>query len=209
MRECKVEAARTVAYAAATNDDHPRHANGELAPPVFAVVPVWEAMTEAVGRITPPEVLMRVVHASQDMRFHQPLVPGDLICSRAAPLGVTVRGTGTTLLVRTESRHCGIGGHTRTSGDGEMVNEQYVTMFFRGASEGESGGQEPPSHKLSAATKAGGPVAEVAQPVDADQTFRYADASGDRLAIHLDEGIARSVGFPGIIVHGLCTMAFA
>jgi acyl dehydratase len=45
-------------------------------------------------------------------------------------------------------------------------------------------------------------------PVDLDQTFRYAEASGDQMPIHLDDGLARSVGLPGIIVHGLCTMAF-
>ena len=28
------------------------------------------------------------------------------------------------------------------------------------------------------------------------------------MPIHLDEEIAKSVGFPGIIIHGLCTMAF-
>jgi Acyl dehydratase len=52
-------------------------------------------------------------------------------------------------------------------------------------------------------------LAEVVARVDEDQTFRYADASGDRMPIHLDDGVARSVGLPGIIVHGLCTMAFA
>ena len=35
-REFKVEAARTTAYAAATNDTNPKHAAGELAPPLFA-----------------------------------------------------------------------------------------------------------------------------------------------------------------------------
>ena len=43
---------------------------------------------------------------------------------------------------------------------------------------------------------------------DADQTFRYAEASGDPMPIHLDDAVARSVGLPGIIIHGLCTMAF-
>ena len=28
------------------------------------------------------------------------------------------------------------------------------------------------------------------------------------MPIHLDEEIAKSVGLPGIIIHGLCTMAF-
>lgn len=45
--------------------------------------------------------------------------------------------------------------------------------------------------------------------VDDDQTFRYAPASGDPMPIHLDEEVARDAGLPGIIAHGLCTMAFA
>jgi acyl dehydratase len=51
-------------------------------------------------------------------------------------------------------------------------------------------------------------VAEVAYAFDADQTFRYAEASGDPVPIHLDDAAARAVGLPGIIIHGLCTMAF-
>ena len=43
--------------------------------------------------------------------------------------------------------------------------------------------------------------------VDDDQTYRYRDASGDLMPIHVDDEFARSVGLPGIIAHGLCTMA--
>ena len=46
-------------------------------------------------------------------------------------------------------------------------------------------------------------------PVAEDQTVRYAAASGDDFAIHLDAVFARAAGLPGRIVHGLCTMAFA
>ena len=42
---------------------------------------------------------------------------------------------------------------------------------------------------------------------DEDVTFRYAEASGDHSPVHLDEEFARSVGFPGIILHGLYSMA--
>jgi acyl dehydratase len=37
----------------------------------------------------------------------------------------------------------------------------------------------------------------------------YADASGDHNPIHLDDQIARSVGLPGVIAHGMYTMALA
>lgn len=38
---------------------------------------------------------------------------------------------------------------------------------------------------------------------------RYAEASGDHNPIHQDEAIARSVGLPGVIAHGMYTMALA
>ena len=38
---------------------------------------------------------------------------------------------------------------------------------------------------------------------------RYADASGDHNPIHQDEQVARSVGLPGVIAHGMYTMALA
>jgi acyl dehydratase len=37
----------------------------------------------------------------------------------------------------------------------------------------------------------------------------YAAASGDHNPIHQDEGVARSVGLPGVIAHGMYTMALA
>src|SRR4051812_47741936 len=53
------------------------------------------------------------------------------------------------------------------------------------------------------------PIASPTYPIAEDQTRRYAEASGDRNAFHLDEEVARAAGLPGIIVHGLCLMAFA
>ena len=37
----------------------------------------------------------------------------------------------------------------------------------------------------------------------------YAAASGDQNPIHQDEAVARSVGLPGVIAHGMLTMALA
>ena len=38
---------------------------------------------------------------------------------------------------------------------------------------------------------------------------RYAEASGDHNPIHQDEAVAASVGLPGVIAHGMYTMALA
>ncbi len=37
----------------------------------------------------------------------------------------------------------------------------------------------------------------------------YAEAAGDPNPIHQDEAVARSVGLPGVIAHGMLTMALA
>jgi acyl dehydratase len=197
-REFKVEADRVKAYAAATNDPIPEHTSGELAPPVFAVVPIWEAMGESVMSVTPPEVMLNALHGEQDMYFRRPIRPGMTLRSRAAPVGVHVKPSGTTVVTRTE---------TRDEND-DMVTEQYMTSFFRGTSDGESAGEAAPSHSFPDATRTAEPAAVVRQRFDEDQTYRYRDASGDYVPIHFDDDIAKSIGLPGIIIHGLCTMAF-
>jgi acyl dehydratase len=93
--------------------------------------------------------------------------------------------------------------------DGELVNEQYVTCFVRGHNAGKAIGELSPDHRFDDALRVGGALAKVSQHVDLDQTFRYAAASGDPMPIHLDEEVAKDAGLPGIIAHGLCTMAFA
>lgn len=42
--------------------------------------------------------------------------------------------------------------------------------------------------------------------VTAEDVKAYAEAGGDRNPLHLDDGFARSVGFDGIIGHGMFTM---
>jgi acyl dehydratase len=42
---------------------------------------------------------------------------------------------------------------------------------------------------------------------DAGLTKRYAEASGDPNPIHIDPDFAKSVGLPGVILHGLYSMA--
>lgn len=39
-----------------------------------------------------------------------------------------------------------------------------------------------------------------------EQIAAYAEASGDHNPIHLDDAVARSVGLPGVIAHGMLQM---
>ncbi|BBX10260.1 MaoC/PaaZ C-terminal domain-containing protein [Mycolicibacterium aichiense] len=189
---------RIAEYAAATNDPIAAHRAGDIAPPVFAIVPVFEAMMMPTVDVLPVELVPRVVHGEQDFFFHRPIRPGDKLVSRGKMIGYEGLDNGTRAAILVECR----------TEDGELVNEQYVTCFVRGFNAGKKIGTLTPSHKFDEGLRANAPIAKVNQHVDLDQTFRYSPASGDPMPIHLDEEVARDAGLPGIIAHGLCTMAF-
>lgn len=194
--EVGIDAARARAYAAATNDRDPRHLAGELAPPVFAVVAAREAGQRAVRAITDET---RSVHGEHDLVIRAPLPLGEVVLTRAAPIGVRVVRSGTALSVRTET----------CARDGTPLNEQVLTLFFIGLTGGESAGEELPDRSPPPGIEAVEPAAAAVQQVDLDQTFRYAGVSGDHTSFHIDEREARAAGFPGIILQGACTFAFA
>ena len=82
-----------------------------------------------------------------------------------------------------------------------------MTSFVRGAQTPEALG-ETARACVRRGAEGERAAATVSQTFDQDQTFRYAEASGDPMPIHLDDALAKQMGLPGIIIHGLCTMAF-
>jgi acyl dehydratase len=48
---------------------------------------------------------------------------------------------------------------------------------------------------------------QLTRVVTRDDIRAYADVSGDRNALHLDDDVARQAGFDGLIAHGMFTMA--
>lgn len=194
-----VDPQRALAYAAATNDDTAAYRSGGVAPPVFGVVPTWSALGRALADVVPADAMMRIVHGEQDMRFWQPLVPGTQLATTAEAYSIRPAGSSCRYTVKLTSTE---------AASGATVLEQYVTMVVRDLPGGEKGGPDKPDHRFPPGARENR-VGEQVTHVDDDQTFRYRDASGDDMAIHVDEAVARSVGLPGIIVHGLCTMAMA
>jgi acyl dehydratase len=186
-------------YARATDETAPLALEGRVAPPVFAIVPVWATLQDAAHGVAPEEARPQVVHGDQDIQITAPIESGMTLRSRAAAVGVHVKESGTTVVLKTETR----------DGDDRLLNEQYVTEFYRGVTGGTGGGEEPPDHRMPDELANSEPEAALTYPVAEDQTERYAEASGDHNAFHLDDEVARAAGLPGIIVHGLCLMAFA
>ncbi|WP_428340421.1 MaoC/PaaZ C-terminal domain-containing protein [Mycobacterium sp.] len=189
---------RLAEYAAATNDPIEAHRSGDVAPPVFAIVPVFESLLTPAVDVMPVEAIPRIVHGEQDFHFHRPIRPGDTLVSRGKMIGYQGLEKGTRAAILLECR----------TENGELVNEQYVTTFVRGMTVDTTVGELSPEHKFHNKLREQAPVAKVVQHIDDDQTFRYAPAAGDPMPIHLDEEVARDAGLPGIIAHGLCTMAF-
>ena len=67
---------------------------------------------------------------------------------------------------------------TETPG-GDLVAEQYMTSFFRGAQLDVHEGEEPTQHAFDEGLREREPLASVEHAYDADQTRRYSEASGD------------------------------
>jgi acyl dehydratase len=55
--------------------------------------------------------------------------------------------------------------------------------------------------------RAGQEIPVLAKEVRREDVLAYAEASTDRNPLHLDDGFAREAGFPGMIAHGMFTMA--
>jgi acyl dehydratase len=50
-------------------------------------------------------------------------------------------------------------------------------------------------------------IPPLAKVVTREEVRAYAEASGDRNPLHMDDDVARAAGFPGVIAHGMFTMA--
>jgi acyl dehydratase len=191
-----VDRDRSVAFAQATNDTNAAHLAGTAVTPMLNIVPIYSVLYDAVDQVTPPPFRERGVHAGHDIRFLRPLRIGQSIRARARPIGFHAGRTGTAVTVEVAI----------TDSDEMLMSKQYATAYIRGAVSAIDAGRRAPE---TDADRTGLATTQVTTTVDGDQTQRYAAASGDAMRLHLDDDLARSMGFRGIIAHGLCTMAMA
>ena len=62
---------------------------------------------------------------------------------------------------------------------------------------------------MSAGLSSGDVFEPITYPLTRADLVAYAQASGDPNPIHQDEDVARSVGLPGVIAHGMLTLGLA
>lgn len=189
----EVTAEAIESYARATNDLNERYLGEDVvAGPIFPVVPSFQAFMGAAMDDELQADVMRLVHGMEEHVLHKPIRPGDTLTINSVLESIEQKDSGETFTVK----------GTQTNQDGEVVAEVRGTMFIRGSGGGKRSvaPTEEPQREV---------VYEETTKVDEDQTHRYAEASGDHNPIHLDDNVAKMAGLPGIINHGMCTMAIA
>jgi acyl dehydratase len=165
-----------------------------VASPIFPVVPGFALL----GQVTlDPELgidnPLMIVHGEEEIVHHRPVRPGDVLVLIPSIESVEDKGKGATFVAKLAA----------TTSDGEPVNESYATIFVRGAG---SGTERPPSARQEPPVR-GSLAATFTSHVDIDMPTRYAEASGDHNPIHVDPDVAKMVGLPGVINHGLGTLS--
>ncbi len=189
-----VDRAEFEAFAKATDDENPAYFGPDaVAPPMYHVRPFIGLMMKLA---TDPELaldMVRLVHGEHDMRFHRPLRHGDILQLRGTLKSLEEKSTGKVATF-------GLFGFV----DGELALEGTTSYFIRGKS------KEPgEKRETKVVEQPPAPTWTKAQVVTPDQATRYAHVSDDHNPIHVDDGMAKAAGLPGVILHGLCTMAFA
>jgi acyl dehydratase len=180
-------------YAAATNEDNPAFTgDSPVAPPAFPIVPAGTGIANVMMDTDLGVNLPLMVHGEEDHVLHLPIKAGDALRVEASLESVEQKESGETFTVLA----------SLTNDEGALAAEVRSLMFIRGTGSRSRGpSEEEPERKIAF---------EAQQKVDTDQTYRYAEASGDHNPIHVDEDFAKNMaGLPGIILHGMCTMAFA
>ena len=186
------------AYAAATADPSIVYAGPDaVAPPMLHVRLLRDMMFAIIGDPSLDLDVLRLVHGEHDAVFHRPLRPWDLVQLRARLDHVEQKAKG--LLV--EGTLIGIV-------EGEVAVEARSSFFIRGQMRfpvgyGKRAVPPPPTPPDAP------PTHTFTWAVAPDQSLRYAAASLDDNPIHTDPATAAAAGLPGIILHGLCTMAMS
>lgn len=194
------------AYAAATDDASARYP--AIAPPMAAVI--WTLAAAAMpvmdeSLIGDTSRVLRLLHGEQEIRWHRAAKPGDVLDTKATVKSIEDKGSGELVEITTRT----------VDASGAPVVDMTWGFFIRySKKELAALGRTPDGAKKDdAAPRAtAAPRAaewELAWTVAKDQPARYAEASGDRNPIHVDDAMAKMAGLDGVILHGLCTMAFA
>ncbi|HEY8069859.1 MAG TPA: MaoC/PaaZ C-terminal domain-containing protein [Burkholderiales bacterium] len=140
----------------------------------------------------------KVVHGEQHLTLHRPLPPeGELIASSRVTAAYD-KGAGKGAVIYTEAV-------VKSAADGKPMFTLLGSTFARGdGGFGGPSGSGPQPHPIPDRK----PDATATLQTRKDQALLYR-LNGDRNPLHADPDLAKRVGFPVPILHGLCTYGIA
>ena len=158
-------------------------------PPLLSVVAGYPLLFGAVASVTPPEFRDRAVHGDHQVTVVRPVAAGEVLKATAAVEAIRASKPGTSVAVRIDV----------TGDGGAPVAVHRAIAIVRGAQPLIETGSPIAAQRPEPGEWTGTATVLLA----ADQPARYAAATGDHNAVHVDAGAAREAGFPAIIAHGL------
>ena len=140
----------------------------------------------------------KVVHGEQRLTLHRPLEPEGEVIADSRVISTFDKGAGKGAVINSEVA-------VRSAADNKPLYTMISTTFARG-----DGGFGGPNGTGLEAHKIPDRKPDVSIPLETriDQALLYR-LNGDRNPLHADPELAKRVGFPVPILHGLCTYGTA
>jgi acyl dehydratase len=163
--------------------------------PTFSVVPSYEPLFASLVALGGN--MLTLVHGAQRCTMMAPLPSAGRLMSRAKVSALYDKGKGALAIIDTETE----------DDRGTKLCETQWQIFYRG--EGGFGGERGPDAPAFNPPEGKQPDHRLEMPTQKTQALLYRIPSLDLNPIHADPEVAKSVGFPGPILHGLCTFGHA
>lgn len=196
----------TMNYAAAVNDLNPRYfddtANsGIIAPPLFAVAATWpiaEKIQNQLRNMLPPEIVMTMVHSTEHLIFHNPIIPGQDLSISGQIVAMSPIPPGTLMVIRLDA----------LTTQGKPIFTEFSGVLFRGVTcRSARGSDDLPSLPIWDDSVPPGWSSKI--PISGRAPFLYDGCTDIVFPIHTSKAFALAVGLPDIILQGTATLAFA
>lgn len=192
-------------YAAAANNPNPYYLDDEreeglIAHPTLAAAITWPLIQNIYDYIDlgyPPEVMFQIVHYSEHLVIHRPLVPGDKISITGEVAAIIPEKRGTHVVFKLPAM----------DSNNEPVFTEYIGGMLRGVKcldEGRGENNIPPEASSFSDLS---PLWEVSLPITRLDCYIYESCANVPFPIHTSPAFARSVGLPDIIYYGIGTLA--
>ncbi len=205
--QTEVTSRKATNYAASIADNNPlyfddRRPGSQTAPPMLAVALTWPISSNLGHYLKadnfPAEVLMTQVHYTERLEFHRPARPGDLLTIEGTLAAILPHRAGTHVIMRYQA----------VDQAKQPVFTEYSGVMLRGVTcKGRSTSLNLPPDPTG--DWAAGPLWCQEIQIEPLLPYVYDGCSDIVFEIHTSPAFAESVGLPGNILQGTCTLALA